>query len=277
MDLSNVATGLTLAAEGYWRAAGGDRVSYPEDGNELCLSVETRSFWFSHRNRVILAALRRFPPAAGPLFDVGAGNGFVAAAMRAAGIPVVAIEPNPVGAANAVRRGIDPVICGNFPSPDFRENVAGGIALFDVVEHIAGDVDYLASLAPYLIGGGRLYVTVPAHRWLWSGEDEIAGHQRRYTTGELRQSLHAAGYVVDYVTYIFSWLPLPMLLFRVLPSKLLGDRRPARAIREHTAGGSVSRRLLERSLGFEAALVAKGARIPYGASCLAVARRQPAS
>jgi len=34
--------------------------------------------------------------------------------------------------------------------------------------------------------GGHTVVTVPAFMWLWSHNDDINAHIRRYTTGELR-------------------------------------------------------------------------------------------
>jgi hypothetical protein len=38
-----------------------------------------------------------------------------------------------------------------------------------------------------------LLVTVPAFMWLWSYNDEINAHQRRYTADELRQKMELCG------------------------------------------------------------------------------------
>jgi hypothetical protein len=34
-------------------------------GSGFCFDVEDRSFWFAHRNKAIIAAVRRFPPGSG--------------------------------------------------------------------------------------------------------------------------------------------------------------------------------------------------------------------
>ena len=71
----------------------GDRV-YPDQGNAFCFQVEDHSFWFQHRNACILAVMSRLPPG-GVLFAIGGGNGFVARALVAAGLPAVVVEPGP--------------------------------------------------------------------------------------------------------------------------------------------------------------------------------------
>jgi SAM-dependent methyltransferase len=190
VDIDDIATGLRRDAAGYWIAPETVRVSYPAGGHEDCLAMEEESFWFAHRNRAIVALLRRFPPAGGPVFDIGAGNGYVTAALERAGFETVAIEPSRAGAANAAAR-VGNVVCGSLPSAAFRPASAGAIGLFDVIEHIEDDRAFLRSLAPYLKSGGRLYATVPAFPWLWSSNDVRSGHHRRYTRRTLRETLRA--------------------------------------------------------------------------------------
>jgi len=270
LKIEEIATGLERSEEGYWSPRGARSVSYPAEGSDFCLSVEEQSFWFTHRNKAIVAAARRFPPADGPVFDVGAGNGYVSAALADAGFTVVPIEPG-AGASNAVRRGLQPVVRGTLPSPEFHPHSAGAIGLFDVIEHIDHDVEFLASISPYLKQGGRVYVTVPAHPWLWSQDD--VDHKRRYTRATLERTLRSAGYRVEFITYTFWWLPVPVLFFRVIPSFIRRVLRrsysPSKA--EHTAGGATMRKLLEQTLRFEISRIGSGRRVPFGASCLAVA------
>src|SRR5688500_15344963 len=110
LNLQEIAPGLTQHEDGYWVAPEEIQRSYPADGNDFCLSIEEESFWFAHRNRAITAAVALHPPADGPIFDVGGGNGVVTAALHSAGFPAVTIEPNRAGAANAIRRGVPHVV-----------------------------------------------------------------------------------------------------------------------------------------------------------------------
>lgn len=269
MEMHEVAPGLKRTANGFWLAPGTVDVSYPDDGNEFCLAVEERSFWFAHRNRAIVAAIRKYRPANGPILDVGAGNGYVTAALQGAGFPTIAIEPNRSGAHNAVARGVEHVVCGGLPSDAFRHGAAGAIGLFDVLEHIEHDGAFLRSLHPYLQPRGRLYLTTPAYQWLWSANDERSGHYRRYTLEQLSTVVKNAGYRVDYATYFFWFLPPAVFLFRTLARRSGGAPRKASA--QHAAGGGVMRNFLQRLLAFEVRRIDRGASVPFGGSCLLVA------
>ena len=275
IDLRDVAASLQLGDDGIWVAGTKSDVSYPASGNEFCAEIEAGSFWFEHRNRCLLAALERFPPG-GALFDIGGGNGFVALAIQSAGFEVVLVEPGPDGTANARRRGIHNVVCSTLEDAGFQDGKLAAVGLFDVLEHIENDRRFLTSIRRYLARQGRLYLTVPALAALWSQEDVDAGHYRRYAAGGLKRLLAETGYEVEYLTYLFRWLPPAILLARALPYRLGVRRAQAelieRAREHHQAGGSMSRTVLTRLLSRELALVRAGRRLSLGSSCLAVAR-----
>ena len=272
MNLRSIAPNLEYEPSGYWSAPAQEVVSYPTAGNDFCFGVEERSFWFAHRNAAIVAAFRRWPPQSGAVLDVGAGNGFVAAALAAAGFPVVPVEPNPAGAANAVRRGLQHVVRGSLASAGFRAGSVAGIGLFDVLEHVPDESSFLAEARRCLMAGGRMYLTVPAYDVLWSAEDETGGHYRRYSKRQLRRTLEAAGFTAEYVTGLFWWLPLPIALLRALPYRLGARRQDSPRAAEHTLGGRALRTLATGSVRFEVSCVRRGWSFPFGGSLLAVAR-----
>src|SRR4051794_33846409 len=105
LTISEIAHGLECRSEGFWVSLSASEISYPEQGNDICFSMEESSFWFNHRNDCILAIARSFPPQ-GTFFDVGGGNGYVARAIQDAGFSAVVVEPGPAGARNAKKRGI---------------------------------------------------------------------------------------------------------------------------------------------------------------------------
>jgi SAM-dependent methyltransferase len=222
-DLSTLAPGLTRDDDGIWRARGPSAIDYPDEANAFCFAVEEQSFWFNYRNRFIVEAVKRFPPD-GPIADVGGGNGYVALGLKRAGFPAFVIEPGAAGAKNARSRGLDPVVCATLSDAGFLAGTLAAVGLFDVVEHIADAREFLTSARRLLKPGGRLYVTVPAFDLLWSSEDELVGHHRRYSIGSLTETLATSGFAIEYATYFFSPLALPLFLLRTLPSRL-GWRR----------------------------------------------------
>ena len=269
------ASGLVYDPIGFWVAESHSVLSYPADGNELCHSLEEGSFWFRHRNELIAGTLRRFPPG-GTLFDVGGGNGYVAAGLERAGFPTVLVEPGRTGAANACRRGLRNVINATTDEAGFAPESLDAVGLFDVLEHIPDDLGFLQSLHRLMRPGGRIYLTVPAFQLLWSSEDEYAGHQRRYRRQSLAQVLQATGFDIEYLTYCFWFLPLPVFLLRAIPSWLGWRKEPTQqsATKEHYKKSGFAGWLVNRALSWELARVARGQTLGMGNSCLAVARKR---
>jgi SAM-dependent methyltransferase len=275
LPLDQVIGNIVLQDDGVWRAGTHSSVSYPEAGHDTVHGVEDGSFWFAHRNRCILAAIAHDPPdRALPFADVGGGNGFVAAAIQALGYRVVLVEPGASGIAHARERGVRELVQASLVDLDVHPGGFGAIGLFDVLEHIEDDAAALRAMHAMLADGGKLYLTVPAHRWLWSSADVRAGHYRRYTTGQLRALFERCGYDVGLCSYYFRPLPPAMLLLRSLPERLGLRRGPAQArvATEHAGGGTLLQRLLAR----EERAFAAGRALRFGASCLLVATRRSA-
>jgi len=273
VDLNSIATNLELHPDGIWYARHATPIEYPEEGNAFCYGVEEDSFWFNHRNAFILEALQSYPPG-GAFFDVGGGNGYVALAIREAGIETVLVEPGIEGVLNAQRRGLDRLVCATLETAGFRPHSLPAVGMFDVLEHIADDLAFLERIREVLIPKGRLYLTVPAYHFLWSTEDDFAQHFRRYTLPQLNRLLNQAGLSTEYSTYIFATLPAPIFLFRTLPSKLgwrkKGDLNRIEA--ELKPSSTTANELLDSILRLELRTLKRLKSLPFGGSCLIVAR-----
>jgi SAM-dependent methyltransferase len=250
------------------------RISYPEHGNAACAQIEDSSFWFRHRNRVILDQLERYPPG-GTLWDIGGGNGFVSMAMQNAGHNVVLVEPGASGCRSATARGVRNVLCGTLEDQSPRPGSIATAGLFDVLEHIQDDLGFLETLALALRPDGRVFLTVPAFNTLWSAEDDHAGHFRRYTVRTLSKVLGEAGLVVEFASPFFWPLTLPLFALRTIPSKL-GLRthvKPDTTAKEHTAPAGLFGKIFENLLAAERTRLKRGKRLNFGTSLIAVARK----
>lgn len=257
-------------ADGIYVSKQQHTLSYPSDGNALCYQLEDNSFWFRHRNACILEVVRAFPPD-GPFLDVGGGNGFTSRALQEAGHDVILIEPGRDGAQNARTRGVTTVVCSTIEDLDLPDEQAGAIGMFDVIEHLPDDVSLLRYAAAKLRRGGHLFMTVPAGKILWSHEDDSAGHFRRYSRRELGKRVEAMGLRVNYISYFFSFLVVPIFLFRSLPSMLgfRNTRVTMKTYRREHGGSSVFRPLMNREL----TRVRCGKTIPFGSSLILAAEK----
>lgn len=257
-------------------AGASDReVAYPEEGNELTMKVEDASFWFAHRNRVLASLLERFP-VEGALWDVGGGNGFQARFLEERGIPVVLVEPGPAGCRNARGRGVQQVVEGTLQALHLPEGRLAAISLFDVLEHLSDAPGMLAECRRVLRPGGRLFVTVPAFGFLWSDEDVYARHERRYTRAALVAELRRAGFRVEFASYYFQFLLLPVFLLRTLPYRLMpwkrGRGNETMDPTEHTPSRR-SLAVMKAFLDRELARIRAGKPLRFGSSVVAVVRK----
>ncbi|AFK04285.1 Methyltransferase type 11 [Emticicia oligotrophica DSM 17448] len=222
-------TGLVLDKNNIWRASHAEKMSYPEEGNNYCFAVEDNSFWFKHRNDVIYTLTQRFRFTQN-FADVGGGNGFQVKflAEKYPDKDIFLIEPGYAGCLNAKKRGVKEAYNIFFQEFPFDEKKIDAVGLFDVIEHIEDDKAFLASLAQYLPSGSHIFITVPAHQWLWSEVDDESGHYRRYNLAMFEKLAKDCNLEFTYGSYIFSYLPPIMGILRAIPfriSKLFGKTR----------------------------------------------------
>jgi SAM-dependent methyltransferase len=248
-------------------------ISYPTDAHAAFAQIEDSSYWFQHRNRVIEATIRSHAPD-GAIIDVGGGTGVVAAHLRKAGFQNVVVEPDAAGAARARARGLD-VVEGALSQLGAPAASVAATSLFDVVEHIEDDLGVLRETHALTKPGGRLYLTVPAYAWLWSNEDVLAGHFRRYTSASLRDVVTRAGYEVSFCSYFFGFLVTPIALLRALPSAAgikVGQSCDSSA-ESHTPPPEPINGLMKRSFAHEIAHIQRGRELAFGSSLILAATR----
>lgn len=269
-----IADNLNLSPEGIWVAPKpADFAFLPYDKTDW-VQVQQNSFWYQHRNNCLKELLKNFPPS-GVLLEVGAGDGFVSLGLQQSGIRVVAIEPDIKQARNAKLRGVENVISAKVDDVEWKPGCVSGVGLFDVLEHIEDEIVFLRQIRHQLLKpGGRLYVSVPAYKWLWSKEDNEACHLRRYTMNTLRNRLEATGFMIEYATYFFSVLVVPIFLFRSLPTWLgiRPDRTHLSSYHEHHLKIPVVTDVLNYFLSREVKAVRNKSIKLFGVSCLVVAR-----
>jgi len=263
--------------EGIWLPRGPiSPISYPEQANDFFSEIETTSFWFHHRNDCVLAMVRQYAPQ-GMFYDIGGGNGWVSLALERNGIPTVLVEPGH-GVHHARRRGLPRIVQSSLATAGFDHETLPAAGCFDVIEHISDEVDFCRLIHDLLQPGGHLFCTVPAGPWLWSEEDEAAGHCRRYTAAQLSKLLEQTGFQVIFLSHIFSWMSFPLFLGRTLPGWLSGRKKDGLSVNRKTAQDhhlpDWLRPLVSSFHRWELDRLESGRSVPWGTSILAVARKE---
>jgi len=94
------------------------------------------------------------------LVDVGCGRGDFLARMKSLGWNVLGIEPDPVAAALAERRGI-PVFCGSLSEAALPDSVADQVLMHHVLEHTPDPWTMIDESFRILRPGGQLLIVTP--------------------------------------------------------------------------------------------------------------------
>lgn len=246
---------------------------HPEYFAQLA-SLETGNFWFQSRNTLILLLLKQHCPTLKSFLEIGCGTGFVLSGIAFA-FPAASLtgaEIYSTGLQYAAHR----VPGAQFMQMDARnipfESHFDALGAFDVLEHIEEDSTVLTQICLALKPGGILVLTVPQHPLLWSSQDEMACHVRRYTAKELKQKVSNAGFdIVDSGSFIALLLPLMWLSRRFDKNNKDGRHDPMAELRI----GRFANLILSAFMSVELMFTRLGVRFPAGGSLFLVARKRP--
>ena len=229
--------------------------------------AEDRHWWYRGRRTVLEGVISSMdlPPGA-RILDAGCGSGRNMVDLARHGT-VTGVELSPASVALAEARNAGHVVAGSVLEMPFADDSFEMAASLDVIEHLEDDLGALRELRRVVAPGGSLLLTVPAYGWLWSGHDEINHHHRRYTRRSLQQAAESCGWHQVRTTYFNSLLLPVAILLRVLERF---NRKTTESSLDLWVPPEPLNWTLERPLALEAAMIARGGRIPAGLSLLAV-------
>jgi len=232
---------------------------------DLMAELEDSHWWYCARRLIVSDVIKRWVPPESDLIDYGAGTGGTAYSLKELGYNVVAADISEAALEACRLRGLVNV---NLRKETLKGSSADCVFAGDVLEHVEDDVALLFSLRQALRPGGLLVVTVPAYKFLWSGEDYVSEHVRRYTRKSLLQRLNLAGFRAVWCSY-FNTLLFPVIASVRITKRLLFPRQMYES--DVVPLPAWQNELLSRLFASERHLL-RWIRFPVGASVLAVAR-----
>jgi 2-polyprenyl-3-methyl-5-hydroxy-6-metoxy-1,4-benzoquinol methylase len=144
-------------------------------------------FWIQRRFEVLRRLCGNLISSTVEMAEMGCGQGLLQRQIEDAyDKPVAGFDLNEQGLKHNVSR-LSRLCCYNIHQRNQElQGKFNVILLFDVLEHIPDEDEFLGALLFHLSPGGRLILNVPAGRWAFSEYDAAAGHLRRYTLKDLR-------------------------------------------------------------------------------------------
>lgn len=183
------------------------------------LYVQEEKHWWhiSKRNvvaRMLDAFLRNEKP---QILDIGCGAGKTMDMLSRFGT-IWGLDKSKTALSFCKRRGgFKHLILGEAADTRFQDNFFDVITMLDVLEHTEENAT-LREIKRILKPGGIMIITVPAYQWLWSAWDKILKHKKRYTERDLKAVVEKYGFTVMRSSYMYSFLVLPIFIFRKLKS-----------------------------------------------------------
>ncbi len=234
-------------------------------------AFETNYWWFVGRRALVVAALR--PPLSARdrrarLLDVGCGTGYTLETLagRADGFGA---DIAPEALAFCRQRGLDRLALAAAERLPYSDDSFDVLTALDVLEHLDDDLLALREWQRVLRPGGRAVLFVPAFESLWSGEDFVSQHRRRYRRGALVRKLRAAGFIVLKATYA-DFLLFPAVAAAIYYNRLFHPRRLYESNLKPLPGWL--NRLLGTIFSLETHLLANHD-APYGTSLFCIAEK----
>jgi len=193
-------------------------------------------------NRHILEQALAFAGPSRTVLDFGAGRGRLATGLRAHGFDVTCVEPDP-----GLRQRLATDGFSSFGAlselGDRRFDYAVSV---NVLEHCPDDGEVARELHARVVSGGRCLIYVPAFQVLWSANDTLVGHQRRYGRDALSKLFEGAGFAALDVRYVDSLGFVAALAYRWIGRR--DGEISARSVRAYDRLVFPASRLLDRVL-----------------------------
>ena len=243
------------------------------------LSAIENSHWWFARMREITAAL--LDPLCAPgcdrlIIDAGCGTGanLTWLGRYAGGGRVIGVDLVSRALDFCRERGHRQLVQASVMDLPLADQGVDLLTSFDVLGQLPGaraGEQAAREMRRVLRPGGLAFVRVAAYGWMRSDHDEALGTYRRYSIGDLADTIERAGLRVVRATYAAS-LPLPVAMVRRLVLQRVGLAAPGSDVKPLPPALRWLNRVLAGALAAEARLLRRpGTRLPAGLSAVCVA------
>jgi SAM-dependent methyltransferase len=236
----------------------------------IMYQTEETHWWFVGRRNIILDQVAQFYGDRNGLrlLDIGCGTGIFVKHLDSYG-EAFGLDISLDALSFCRQRGFSRLIQGNGLFIPLSDNSFDIITANDLIEHLEDDVAGLKEFLRVLKPGGRAFIFVPAYQFLWSLQDEISHHKRRYTAGELRRAINASGFELERITYANTLL-FPVIYAGRQALKVL--RRFKEVQTENNLHPGWSNGILTGIFNLEVPILRR-MRFPFGVSIMAVCKK----
>ena len=236
--------------------------------------LEREHWWFKVRSEIIINhCTQLLQGVKNPkILNIGVATGYLSEKLMALG-EVESIEFDQTCYEFTKNLNKIKIVQGSILQLPFEDNVFDLVCAFDVIEHVNDDQKAIFEMNRVSRTAGKLIVTVPAFRSLWSSHDEINHHFRRYTQKQLI-SLVGEDNIV-FCSYFNSILFIPVYLLKKIQNLISVFHKSGKPKNSNfdVIRSSLVNQVLEKIFRLEINPLKKQNTFPFGISLICSSRK----
>lgn len=229
-------------------------------------NLEETHWWHVNKRKLVSFFIMQNRSGKLKILDVGCGTGKNIETFSKFG-DCYGIDSSAEAISFCKKRGIKKAVLGSVEKIPFPKQSFNIVSALDVLEHV-DDSKSLKEIHRIIKEKGIVIITVPTFPKLWSKWDEVLHHKRRYTKKNLEKVLRENKFKVLKISYIYSFLIVPVFLIRFVKKFFFRNHYPS--------DFRLSNNLINYLLGNVSTLerfFVRYINLPLGISLIAVARK----
>lgn len=230
-------------------------------------NLEDKHWWHIAKRKAVLSFIYKYsPPKQMRILDMGCGTGKNLETLNKIG-SAYGIDSSLQAIKFCKRRGLTNLSIEKADKTKLPEGSFDLITALDVLEH-TDDSKTLKEIRRILRRNGLVIITVPALPLLWSKWDDVLHHKRRYTKKSLKKALENNNFQTLQISYMNSFLVVPVLLVRIIKSIIFRKNYPS----DFLLSPPFVNQILFLLSKLESIFIERGL-VPIGLSLIAVAKK----
>lgn len=196
--------------------------------------LEQDHWWFKGRRCVYMGLLKSSldKKHKGKVLDLGCGLGGFLPSLKSLGFDVYGAEIDFDSLLYCVKRGFPQCTQIDSSALPFADDSFDLVTMFDAIEHIEDDHQTMAEVARVLKPGGKVIISVPAYQFLYTNNDRVAQHFRRYSRKSTRILFENASLEVERNSHA-NVLLFPIILVVILMTRIVEFASSANSASSH--------------------------------------------
>jgi ubiquinone/menaquinone biosynthesis C-methylase UbiE len=241
-----------------------------ESNFELYEKLPENLWWIQTRNDLIKKLLQKhLKNKNAKILDLGCGTGFNYNSISEFG-DCYGLDISKSAIEQAKKFKYKKLITGNALKTRIKENTFDAVLCMDLIEHVEKDDELLNEVKRILKKEGICLFTVPAYKFLWSKDDELACHLRRYTLKQIKTKIKNLGFEIKLLSYRYFFIFLPTILLFMFQK----FKKNSNNSLNYSPKKGIMNKILYKMMNFENKIISKKISFPFGIGIVGVIKKK---